>query len=290
MPSSKDNEQIPLLWINLNRSTKRRARMEWALKNGGWKSHRFIAIDAEDKNQHFLALPNLLKGGTRLPGLYRIDEAKKRRLTSRSELACLASWKHLLLSAEKVTTPSDWLLLMEDDLGASLAKPEAWAHSLLELIEYCPRQTLAIQLAPISATVRHQLAADWQKSQGKCLAVAKEGVRSHGNGAILIHKRALNLLIDPLLLISNFCKKNWHTMLHPWRIRPVADKWFYGTLPPGSCQVATYPHFCLDAEDSTLHDEHVEAFHKPSRNITMNIWRDHNRMRLIEAQQTWDSI
>ena len=290
MPTCFDSEKIPLLWINLNRATTRRARMDWALKQGGWKAYRLEAIDGHDSNQRFFPLPNLLKAGTPLPGLYLSEEAQPKRRTSRAELACLASWKRALVQAKRIKSSSGWILLMEDDLGASLAAPEAWSHSLLDLIEFCPNQTLAIQLAPISATVRQQLAAKWQKSQGRCLAVGKEMVRSHGNGAVLLHQRALDLLADPLLYLSNSFKKNWHPLLHPWRIRPVADKYIYGALPPGSCQVATYPHFCLEAEDSSLHLEHVEDFHRPSRDITLRIWKRDDHQRLLDCQKYWDQI
>ena len=290
MPNYIDSEEIPLMWINLNRAKKRRTRMEWALQKGKWTSHRFNAIDSEDINQHFLPIPNPFIAGTQQLSLYRSDEADPMRVTSRAELACLASWKQLILSAAQVKSQSGWVLLMEDDLGASLAAPQAWAHSLLELIEFCPSKTLAIQLAPISAALRKQLAEKWRQSQGKCLAVRKEGTRSHGNGAILLNKRGLDYLIDPLARLSNRYIKNWHPLLHPWKIRPVADKWIYGALPPGSCQVATYPHFCLDAEDSALHFEHVEAFHRPSRTITLSIWRKDQRQDLIKAQRDWDLI
>ena len=47
---------------------------------------------------------------------------------------------------------------MEDDVGACLATPDSWAHSLLDLIDFCPKGTVLIQLAPISADVRHSLA------------------------------------------------------------------------------------------------------------------------------------
>ena len=120
---------------------------------------------------------------------------------------------------------------------------------------------------------------------------SKQGKRSsHGNAAILLNKKSLEILIDPLQYFANYISKNWHPMLHPWRIRPVADKWLYGTLPPGSCQVATYPHFCLDAENSALHPEHVEAFHRPSRAATINIWERDNRKGLLESQKFWESI
>ena len=194
------------------------------------------------------------------------------------------------MEASRVKDSSNWFLLMEDDLGASLAAPNDWAHSLNDLIEFCPSQTLAIQLAPISSTVREELARKWHQSQGKCLAVKKETVKSHGNGAVLLHKQALSLLLDPLISFTNKFKKNWHILVHPWCIRPVADKWIYGSLPPNSCQVATYPHFCLEARDSSLHMDHVETFHKPSRKVTMNIWKHDNHLKLIESQEIWDKI
>lgn len=285
-----DTKDIPLFWINLNRAKKRRARMDWAIKQGGWKAHRFDAIDSNDMHQRLLALPNPFRAGTPLPGLYLLEEAKPKQPTKRSELACLASWKRLLITAKKIKAPRGWVLLMEDDLGASLAASHDWAHTLIDLIEFCPDQTLAIQLAPISAAVRQQLATEWQQSNGTCLAISKENVRSHGNGAVLLHQKALDLLIDPLLCLTYSFKKNWHPLLHPWKIRPVADKWLYGALPAGSCQVATYPHFCLEAEDSTLHLEHVAAFHKPSRDVTMRIWKRDQRESLLKAQYTWDQI
>jgi len=290
MPDSMDPQHIPLLWINLNRATRRRARMEWALDRGGWRAHRLTAVDADDSHQRLIPLPNPLQAGTPLPGLYRREEEQPQRRTSRAELACLASWKRLLLKATKINSPSGWLLMMEDDLGASLAAPEAWAHSLPDLIESCPSPTLAIQLAPINSQVREQLAAQWHHTQGQCLSVAKETVRSHGNGAVLLHQRALPRLIDPLLRFSASRTSHWHPLVHPWRIRPVADKWIYGALPPGRCRVATYPHFCLEAQDSSLHHEHVQAFHQPSRDITLAIWRRDQRDGLLEAQQAWDQI
>ena len=288
MPASRDAEAIPVLWINLNRAVQRRARMEWALQQGGWTAHRLPAIDARDPHQHLLALPNPLQPGTQWPGVTRKEEADPNRHTTRAELACLASWKQLMFQAASIPSPSGWLLLMEDDVGASLSAPEAWAHSLLALIERCPPQTLAIQLAPISARVREQLASAWREDL--LLSVPKETIRSHGNGAVLLHHRALPRLSDPLLRLSSRRASPWHLLLHPWRIRAVADKWLYGALPPGSCQVATYPHFCLDAEDSTLHQDHVEAFHRPSRDVTLNIWRRDQRNGLLNAQHSWDQI
>ena len=107
MPNYIDSEEIPLMWINLTRAKKRRTRMEWALQKGKWTSHRFNAIDSEDINQHFLPIPNPFIAGTQQLSLYRSDEADPMRVTSRAELACLASWKQLILSAAQVK--SQWL-------------------------------------------------------------------------------------------------------------------------------------------------------------------------------------
>ena len=262
--------------------------MLWAIERGGWNSHRLNAIDCNNKEQHLFSVPNLLKRGTRLPGIYRTDEVNPKRVTSRAELACLASWKQSLIQIREIRSPSGWHLLMEDDVGASLAAPEDWAHSLLELIDFCPNRTLAIQLAPISA-----FADSLQRSgisNGRYLAVAKEKIRSHGNGAVLLNQWALKLLIDPFLRLSSTYASHWHPLVHPWCIRPVADKWIYGSLPPGTCQVATYPHFCLEASSSTLHEDHINEFHKPSREITIEIWKEDQRNKLIQAQQTWENF
>ena len=97
-----DPANIPLLWINLDTAMKRRARMNWAINQGGWKASRFSAIDAADRRQRLVAIPNPLRAGIPLPGLYRAEEADSMRITSRHELACLASWKHLLIKAKKL--------------------------------------------------------------------------------------------------------------------------------------------------------------------------------------------
>ena len=67
----------------------------------GYKSRggklQFSAIDAADRRQRLLAIPNLLRPGIPYPGLYRSEEADSMRIACRHELACLASWKHLLI-------------------------------------------------------------------------------------------------------------------------------------------------------------------------------------------------
>ncbi len=288
--SSAEGQSIPLLWINLDRAPQRSARMAWAIRQGGWQAQRLAAVDGQDRRQQLLAWPYPLRAGTPLPGLKRLQEPQPWRRSSRTELACLASWKRLLLLAAATASPSGWLLLMEDDLGACLAAPGGWVHSLTDLVESCPPATLAIQLAPISSSMRQELHHRWLSSGGRCLCWPKEEVRSHGNGAVLLHQRAIPQLVGPLERLCARRAGQWHPLSHPWQIRPVADKWLYGALPAGSCQVATYPHFCLEAADSSLHQQHVEAYHRPSREITLEIWRRGGRQDLLAAQERWDSI
>ena len=285
-----DPQCIPLLWINLDRAILRRTRMEWAIREGGWDSYRFSAVDAEDPSQVLFAIPNFFHSGTHLPGVYLADELNPNRRTTRAELACAASWKRLLQSASSIDAPIGWFLLMEDDLGSSLSVSDSWVHSLVDLIQRCPSNTLAIQLAPISCAARQSLYRSWLNSRGQCLALPKELIRSHGNGAVLLHKNALSYLIDHFSCICASIFKSFHPIVHPWRVRPVADKWIYAALPPGSCQVATYPHFCLDASESSLHSDHVLAYHKPSRDLTLKLWESGHNYSLLNAQRYWDTI
>jgi len=288
--SSVDPELIPILWINLNSAHLRRARMEWALQTGGWHSHRFTAVDSSNHNQLFFPIPSFFRRGTKYPGIYRSDEKYPSRRTTRAELACLASWKRLLVLASRVHAPIGWYLLMEDDLGSCLSVPHAWSYSLVDLIDKSPSSTLAIQLAPVSASARKNLYQIWSLSDGHCLSVPKEGIRSHGNGAILLHHTAFKFLIDHFLILCSSVLPNFHPLFYPFRVRPVADKWIYAALPPGSCQVSTYPHFCLDAEDSSLHSDHVHLFHRPSRDLTLDLWRQDERYPLLHAQSLWEQI
>ena len=162
MNKQSDQEQIPLLWINLSRAVRRRARMEWAIHEGGRDAHRIEAVDGTDQTQRLVTIPNILKKGTNYPGLHRANEVTPNRKTSRGELACLASWKRMIIQAEKVKT-SGWILMMEDDVGATSGS-RGWAHTLTEVINYCPEETMAIQLSPISSNIRKQLAKKWKDS------------------------------------------------------------------------------------------------------------------------------
>jgi len=282
------SSSIPLLWINLKRAPRRRARMHWAIRQGGWQAQRLEAIDAKDPTVQLLPLPNPARIGQALPGLRRWQEAHPWRRTSRPELACLASWQRALLRAEQL--PSEWILLMEDDLGAALAAVPSWPVNLEQLVNLAPPQTLAIQLAPISAEARRQLHHHWQASGGSQWLVPKASVRSHGNGAVLLHRRAFLHLIPGLARFCALHLPHWHPLLHPWGCRPVADKWLYACLPSGSCQVLTYPLFCLEASDSSLHHSHVQAYHQPSRQATLALWAADGHQALLEAQHHWDAI
>jgi hypothetical protein len=81
-----------------------------------------------------------------------------------------------------------------------------------------------------------------------------------------------------------------YRLRHPWAVRPVADKWIYSTVPAESVYVATFPLFCLDAADSDLHPDHVEAHHRPSRDVTLDVWRSENLDGMIRSQAEWDRI
>ena len=81
-----------------------------------------------------------------------------------------------------------------------------------------------------------------------------------------------------------------HILSHPRGVRPVADKWLYACLPASTSWVCTYPLFCLEAIDSDLHSEHVKNFHLPSRNTTLDLWREDEAVNLIESFSKWASL
>ena len=279
---------IPIKWINLNSAIRRRHRMNWAISEGGWKASRFEAIDGLDRNQLFLPIANPLMHGQALPGIMRFMEENPNRKTNRNELACFASWQRIIMEAEK--EPYDWILLMEDDVGASLAAPEAWPISLEDLLYEAPKNCLAIQLAPINARERKHLYHEWIVSNKRNWLTSKHLVRSHGNGAILINKIALKKLIPWLSKYSAKTFPNVHPLIHPWKIRPVADKWIFGSLPKNSCYVANYPFFCLDGENSSLHSDHVNKYHIPSKQATVDIWSAEGNILLLNAFKKWVAI
>ena len=283
-------ENYPLHWINLERQRIRRKKMEWAINKGGWTAERWNAIDTKIQSNTFVVIPKLWQTASKLPGIQRSDEAESTRKTSRAELACLSSWQSLIENLKIKNSPSGWFLIMEDDSGSSLACPEAWPFNLEDITQAAGSHALAIQLAPISSNVRLQLHHIWKGSKGCNLAVPKTEVRSHGNGAVLLNHRAIPFLERHLGKWIKYISTDLHILSHPRGVRPVADKWLYACLPASTSWVCTYPLFCLEAIDSDLHSEHVKNFHLPSRNTTLDLWREDEAVNLIESFSKWASL
>lgn len=293
-------DAVPVIWINLARAERRRRRMEWALGQGGWVHERLEAVDAADRRHRFRVRADLRRRGSDLPGVRRRSEKAWWRRTSRAELACLASWQAAVARAGALMDESgvDQVLIMEDDVGASLARPDRWPVSLAAFLGHL--QSLdsaaeaeasawaAVQLAPINPRVRRELHGLWRASEGRRLWVPKSSVRSHGNGAVLLHRRAMAWLSADVEGAST--APGVHHLRHPWAIRPVADKWLYGCLPAAGVLVATPSLFCLDAADSDIHADHVARFHAESRRVTLELWAADGREDLLAAQRTWDEI
>ena len=282
-------DRYPVTWINLQRERKRRRRMQAVLTKGGWAHYRFNAIDGRDPKHLFLAGARPWQEAAVLPGLQRGSEADPHRRTNRMELACLCSWQKLIESLTHQTSPSGWFLLLEDDVGSSLAVPGQWPVSLEDMVNQAGGQALAIQLAPINGYVRQMLYQRWKVSEGREVVVPKEGVRSHGNGAVLLNQDAIPLLSRRIGQWIEQCFPKLHLLGHPRNVRPVADKWLYASLPPGSCWVSTFPLFCLEAETSSLHHEHVKSFHQASRGMTLKLWHEGGHQALLNAYQTWQN-
>ena len=287
---NKSLQTIPVYWINLERDIKRRKRMAYALDTGKWKSKRWEATDGRNHQEKLLSFERFWQKPSEFPGGLRSKEADPIRRTTKSELACLCSWQRLIESLQHEKSPNDWFLLMEDDVGSSLAVPNHWPFNLDELIKEAGEEALAIQMAPINGQTRRALFQVWIESGQRQLLAPKAKVRSHGNGAILLNQKALALLRRRVgCWIENFFT-NTHILGHPRQIRPVADKWLYASLPIEKCWVITFPLFILEAETSSLHKDHVNSFHLASRKITLDIWGSNKYYHLIEADKRWRSI
>lgn len=285
------NNQFPLFWINLDTCERRRRKMLFALTEGGWEdTKRWIATDAKVKNNYFITYPRIWQKSSDFSDLLLQSEVNKDRITSRSELACFTSWQLLIEHLNRIPSDMEWFLLMEDDVGSSLAVADVWPVNLNALIDQAGSKALVIQLAPINGNVRKQLYEIWNKSNQQCLVVPKSDFRSHGNGAVLVNRNALPILKRHIGRYINHLFSNLFLLGHPQNIRPVADKWLYASLKPEQCFIATFPIFCLEAIDSSINQNHVNSYHYASRKQTLEIWRKGNYKHLINAYEMWSKI
>lgn len=285
--TSRDTESVPVVWINLERSEGRRRRMLRALASGGWTHQRVDAVDAADPSIPLRSRRDWTRRGSAFPGVRRLSESSPWRRTSRAELACLASWQRAIARAAKTMRDlsAETALLVEDDCGATLTCPDAWPATLQEIAMAAGPNWQAVQLAPINPRVRRELFTRWRES-GQLVA-PKSQFRSHGNGAVLLHRCAIPSLEAHLPEGPDRLEQ---PIRHPWAVRPVADKWLYSMLPRDAVFMANVPIFTQDAVDSELHSDHVERFQRGSRREVEAIWREAGWSELAKALAAWDSV
>lgn len=287
--TSRDPEAVPIVWINLDRAERRRRRMLRALAAGGWTHQRIDGIDGIDgraAGRRLRARADWSRRGTAFPGVRRFSETSPLRRTTPAELACLASWQRAIARAaiSMRDLDAEMVLIVEDDCGATLACPDAWPVSLREISNAAGSAWAAVQMAPINPAVRRRLFEGW-RSHGDAV-VPKARIRSHGNGAVLLHRRAIEHLRGHLPDEAETASP----IRHPWGVRPVADKWLYAMLPRESVFAAAVPILTLDARDSELHPDHVDRFHRGSREMVESIWREAGWAELAASLAAWDAV
>ncbi|MCB4378642.1 glycosyltransferase family 25 protein [Synechococcus sp. MU1650] len=287
---NKSLKNYPVFYINLDKDVRRKKRMEFALKFGGWQFTRWRATDAGDSHEKLFSFERFWQKPSEFPGSFKYNEADPIRKTTKSELGCLCSWQRLIEHLQYTKLSHDWFLLMEDDVGSSLAVPDHWPFNLNDLIDQAGKDSLAIQMAPINGKIRRELYQLWLNSKKHKLLMPKSQVRSHGNGAILINRNALPLLSRRMGRWIESYLPNIHVLGHPRKVRPVADKWLYASLPIDKCWVTTFPLFVLEAETSSLHHDHVNSFHRASRQATLEIWKSNGYSQLLQADAQWRNI
>lgn len=289
----------PVLWINLDRETQRAQRMHWALDAGQWEHERMPAIDGGCDNLWISSIPVPWRKGNRLPGIQRHQEITPARATSRAELACTASWLKALVRARSLMAAEglEAIVIAEDDVGASFAVVDHWPFSTDELLDQLNRESKQqgtpwglVQLAPINCKSRRHLHQIWLNSKGRQLIWPRTSMASGGAGAVLVHRRAVNQFVGAAQRLINWLARPHQLLLRPAGVRAVADKWLYGSVPEASVYLLTFPLFCLDAKNSSIHEEHVLAYHEPSKALTLDLWQRHGHQILLQAQQHWDAL
>ena len=260
--------------------------MEYSLENGQWEnSYRFNAIDKNDSNNKFCPIVYGVSSQAKyLPGVSRFDERTPFRVSTRSELACHTSWMTVInrIFFDPSFHHENWYLICEDDVSSSFLVPNSWPFKFIDIIkeaESCGSEI--IQMCPINGKTRQFLFSNYYSKN--VLLAPKSKIRSHGNGVMLIRGSGIARISIYSPYKVKFLTNKFYFLKHPFNVRPVADKAIYANIPIHRIHVLTFPLFCLESIDSTVHQEHTSLFHASSANKTIDIWKKYGFNDLVEA-------
>ena len=169
-------------------------------------------------------------------------------MMSSGEIGCTTS--HLKAMKEFLKTDAPYAIMMEDDCDLELVK--FWNFTWADLVAHFPYDWDVVQMAIICTGDLHvrlhkRFVNDFSTA---CYAIT----RYHAEKLVRLH-----------------CRDDKYKLDQGVRPRAVADDLIYN-----SGNTFTIPLFLYRIElGSSIHKEHVDAFHKTSHDAIWNFWRNH---------------
>ena len=219
-------------WINLDRATERKTKMEEMFTDQIFKNtiiQRIQAVDGKDPKIKSIIKQNILQTNTSSNDL---------------EYACLLS--HLHTIREFSESNYDIALILEDDM--TLEYKSKWNTTIENIIQNAPKDWEIIQLCYIIK----------DKIPNETYMLNKENF--HSTGAYIIHKNVAKKFMKDIF-IENKYKLDVN-------ISHNADIYLYKEFITYTYK---YPFFIYHTNnDSYIHSEHVEFIHNRSKKMIEN--------------------
>ena len=246
---------VPVLYINLEKSIARRKHMETSFSSLGL-SNAPVRIDAVHGENY------LLRPWTESwihPTLHRRHkDLLERQLASPGELGCLLSHFKALHFSHTIDAPA--VLILEDDIDFSCVG--LWEDSLLSLTLRAPHDWNFIQL---------------YRGNDSCLGQVTDGLYKQRNGtacmgtvAYLVSKKAIDKLYD-LLFIDDQLSEEYFLYCRQRNLRFASDSIIYNLLEPNNVYFEKLSRFSPDNTneelDSTIHVDHTNGHIQRATNI-----------------------
>ena len=230
-------EDVPVLYINLDRSKDRKVAFEAQMRR--FKVKTFKRVPAFDGRKIFSDAA--LRA--------RTVELPKDMKQSSGEIGC--SLSHLRAAEMALDIDAPYVLVMEDDIHLTFY--ERWRTSIEEIVRQAPKDWQVLQLTINNVRVLRTLMGlgapfvPWRKNHWS-------------TGAYLINRKGCQRTVN------EFCQtgKKAHYKL-PGGVQLVSDVLMYNG--PGAY---TYTRPLLDHEikESTIHQGHVESCHRQAAELS----------------------
>lgn len=237
----------PIFWINLDKCTERKEYMEQLFNDYHLNHARIPAYDGENYTDFCI-----------------IDKKNIDTKEQKGEIGCLCS--HLKALETFVSSdPSvfgEYALICEDDL--SFEYLPYWQKSFWEYINSAPPDFSIIQLS-LTYAYQYMIRNKQLLERQSVHQLKKHEPYMYGAVIYLITRHAATILLQKVKKQGN---KYDLTALHS---DPISDCFIYNNME----NVYTFPLFTTNTTfNSSIHSEHIERIHIPSKNIITEIWKE----------------